>query len=310
MNNNNFKNKHIVILLGGWNSENEVSRTSGEAVYESLIKMGYKATKLEFDRDVSKKLLDLKPDIIFNALHGHFGEDGKIQGLLDILNIPYTHSGLLPSGVCMNKILFRKICKAYDILVPDFDILRKGDNAKNNEIINRIKKPFVIKPIDEGSSVGVEVILSDMNFDINDYEWKFGDEIIIEKYIKGKELNVAIMDNKALGAIQVVPKQSLFYDYESKYTPGMTDYIVPDISDAKNKELMELSLKCHNIVQCSDISRVEFLLSDDDNKFYLLEVNTHPGFTPLSLVPKIAKNQNISFDDMVEYLVKNASCNK
>ncbi len=303
------KNKHIVVLLGGWNSENDVSKTSGEAVFKSLIDMGYKATKLEFDRDVARKLIGLKPDIVFNALHGHFGEDGKIQGLLDILNIPYTHSGVLPSSICMNKVLFRDICKSYDILVPSFDVLRKGDDVNNQKVINKIKKPFVIKPIDEGSSVGVEIILEDMDFDIANYKWIYGDEIIIEKYIKGKELNVAIVDNKALGVIQVVPKNSLFYDYKSKYTSGMTDYIVPKISDTKTKELLDLALKCHKIAKCKDISRVEFLLDDKDNKFYLLEINTHPGLTPLSLVPKIAKNQGISFDDMVEYLVNNASCN-
>ena len=306
-----MKNKNIAVLLGGWNSENKVSRSSGEAVLQALKELGYKkVTKIEFDRDIAKTLAELKPDIVFNALHGKFGEDGKIQGLLDILDIPYTHSGVLQSSLCMNKVVFRKICKAYDILVPQFDILKKGQNKNNQEIINKIKKPFVIKPVDEGSSVGVEVILEDMDFDISNYDWKYGDEIIIEKYIKGKELQVAVIDNKAVGSVEVRPKYHLFYDYESKYTAGMTDYIIPpEIDSKKNQELLDLGLKCHQMVGCKDISRVDFMLNEADNKIYLLEINTHPGFTLLSLVPKIAKNAGISFNDIVEYLVNNASCN-
>lgn len=305
----NNKNKHVVVLLGGWNSENEVSRVSGEGVYKALIEMGYKATKLEFDRNVAEKLKELKPDVVFNALHGRFGEDGKIQGLLDILNIPYTHSGVLPSAIGMNKVLSRKLFDSYGIASPKFAILKKGEDKNNQKIINKIKKPFVIKPINEGSSVGVEVILENMDFNLAKYDWKYGDEIIIERYIKGKELNVAIVGDKALGVIQVVPKHSLFYDYKSKYTAGMTDYIVPELAPRKLKQLLDLSLKCHQIVGCKYISRVEFLLCEKDNKFYLLEINTHPGITPLSLVPKIAKNQGISFNEIIENLINNASCN-
>lgn len=303
------KNKHVVVLLGGWNSENEVSRVSGEGVYNSLKEMGYKVTKLEFDRDVALNLKELKPDVVFNALHGQFGEDGKIQGLLDIMNIPYTHSGVLPSAIGMNKVLSRKLFDSYKILSPKFAILKKGDDKKNLKIINKIKKPFVIKPISEGSSVGVHVILEDMDFDIEKYGWEYGNEVIIERYIKGKELNVAIVGDKALGVIQVIPKHSLFYDYKSKYTAGMTDYIVPDLAPKKYKQLLDLALKCHQIVGCKYISRVEFLLNEKDNKFYLLEINTHPGITPLSLVPKIAKNQGISFNQIIEELINNASCN-
>jgi D-alanine-D-alanine ligase len=176
---------------------------------------------------------------------------------------------------------------------------------------NKIEK-FVIKPIDEGSSVGVEVILKDNNeFDITKYNWKYGDQIIIEKYIKGKELQVAIIEDKAVGSVEVRPKFNLFYDYASKYTAGMTDYIIPpEIPAKKNKELLALGLKCHQMVGCKDISRVDFLLNEVDNKIYLLEINTHPGFTPLSLVPKIAKKSGISFNEIVEYLINNASCNK
>lgn len=305
------KNKHVAVLLGGWNTESEVSRESGEASFQALKELGYKVTKIEFDRNISQTLLDLKPDLVFNALHGQFGEDGKVQGLLDILNIPYTHSGVLQSSLCMNKLVFRKICKAYNIEVPPFDILRKGQNQQNQEIIKKIQKPFVIKPVAEGSSVGIEVVLEDMEFKMEDYAWEFGDEIIIEKYIKGKELQVAVIDEKAVGSVEIRPKYNLFYDYESKYTSGMTDYIIPaQIEEKKNQELLDLGLKCHQMVGCKDLSRVDFLMDEKDGKLYLLEINTQPGFTPLSLVPKIAKNAGISFNEIVEFLVNNASCNK
>lgn len=305
------KNKHIAVLMGGWNSEREVSLRSGEAAYQALIQLGYTATKIDFSRGVAKDLEAAKPDVVFNALHGQYGEDGAIQGLLDILNIPYTHSGIMASAVCMDKVLTRKICDLYGVKSPDFAILKKGENEENNRKISQIGKPFVIKPINEGSSVGVEVILTENNFKIEQYSWQFGDEIIIEKYIAGSEIQVAVMDGRALGAIEVRPKK-LFYDYECKYTAGMTDYIMPaEISAEKYEQVLQLAAKCHNSVGCRGVSRVDFILNNKnggDNNFYLLEVNTHPGFTATSLVPKIAKHAGISFEEIVEYLVKTARC--
>ena len=307
----NNRNKNITILLGGWNNEAEVSRKSGEAVYDVLMKLGYQnVAKLEFDQNVLSNLKDLETDIVFNALHGQFGEDGKIQGLLDIAKIKYTHSGLLSSAICMNKVFFKSLCQNYNILMAESSILKRGNNVINQKIINKIGKPFVIKPIDEGSSVGVEVIFENDNFEIEKYNWKYGEEVIIEQYISGQELNVAILGQKALGIIEVIPKESLFYDYKSKYTSGMTDYVVPNFSDKKNQEIMDLALRCHNIVGCSDLSRVEFIYSDTSQKLYLLEINTHPGITSLSLVPKIAKNAGLSFEYIVEYLINNADYNK
>ena len=307
--------KKIVVLMGGWNSEREVSLSSGEAVYNALIKLGYDAIKVDFDRDVVTKLQKIKPDVVFNALHGRFGEDGRIQGLLDILNIAYTHSGLLPSAICMDKILTRRICNSYNLRSPEYDILIKGNHEDNKKIITKIGKPFVIKPVSEGSSIGVEIILENFKFNIGDYSWQYGDKMIIEKYIAGQELHVGIMDNKALGIVEVRPKK-LFYDYECKYTSGMTDYIVPaEISKEKYQEAMDLALKCHKNLGLRGISRVDFILNNKDsgqtnfdNQIYLLEINTHPGFTPNSLVPKIAKYLGIEFEDIIEYLVKSANC--
>ncbi len=301
--------KHIAVLMGGWNSEREVSIASGESVYQALRKMGYHVSKIDFSRQIFQQLQEVKPDIIFNALHGQFGEDGRIQGLLDILQIPYTHSGALASTICMDKILTRKVCSSVGVRSPKYSLLRKGEDQKNLEKIFEIGKPFVIKPINEGSSVGVEVILPNSKLEFSEFSWEFGNEMIIENYIAGKEIQVAIIDNKALGAIEVRPK-GLFYDYKCKYTQGMTDYIMPaEISSEKYHEVLQLAQKAHIATKCRGISRVDFIFNNKDNcdqQFYLLEVNTHPGFTNLSLVPKIAKHVGISFEEIVEFLIANA----
>jgi len=303
------KNKHIAVLMGGWNSEREVSLASGESVFQALTKMGYHATKIDFSRQIFRQLQEVKPDLIFNALHGQFGEDGRIQGLLDILQMPYTHSGALASAICMDKILTRKVCSSVGVRSPKYSLLRKDEEQKNLEKIFEIGKPFVIKPINEGSSVGVEVILPNSKFEFSNFSWQYGNEMIIENYIAGKEIQVAIMDNKALGAIEVRPK-GLFYDYKCKYTQGMTEYIMPaEISAEKYHEVLQLAQKAHIASKCRGISRVDFIFNNKDNgdqQFYLLEVNTHPGFTNLSLVPKIAKHIGISFEEIVEFLISNA----
>jgi D-alanine-D-alanine ligase len=303
--------KHIAVLMGGWNSEREVSLRSGEATYQALISLGYQATKIDFSRKIVEDLERIKPDVVFNALHGQYGEDGSIQGLLDVLNIPYTHSGVMASAVCMDKILNRKICATVGVKSPHYEILKKGEAAENKKKLFAVGKPFVIKPVNEGSSVGVEVILSNMPFNLEEYEWKYGDEMIIEKYIAGQEIQVAVMDNKALGAIEVRP-HGLFYDYKCKYTAGMTDYIMPaEISAEKYAEILDLAERCHKVVACRGVSRIDFILNNKDggdNEFYLLESNTHPGFTATSLVPKIAKHVGISFEEIVEFLVKTARC--
>jgi len=312
---NNMKRvakKYIAVLMGGWNSESEISTRSGNAVYDVLIELGYRAVKVNFDRNVAANLQNIKPDIVFNALHGQYGEDGRIQGLLDIMGIPYTHSGALSSAICMDKVIAKKICADIAIKIPKYYLLNKWDGLESQkEILKKIGKPFVIKPINEGSSVGVEIILADMEFNIAKYSWQYGDQVIVEKYIAGQEIQVCIVNDKAVGAIEVRPKH-LFYDYKCKYTDGMTDYIMPAaISKEKYQEALDLALQCHNITGCKDISRVDIILNNKDqgdNQFYLLEINTHPGFTPTSLVPKAAKYRGISFSDIVESLIKSAKC--
>ena len=258
------KNKHVAVLMGGWNSEREVSLRSGEAAFQALVNLGYKVTKIDFSRKIFEQLREVKPDVLFNALHGQNGEDGRIQGVLDILQIPYTHSGIVASALCMDKVLTRKICATVGAKIPHYEILKKGEDEENKKKISAIGKPLVIKPINEGSSVGVEVILQNMQFDFSKYEWKYGDEIIVEKYLAGQEIQVAVMDGKALGAIEVRP-HGLFYDYKCKYTAGMTDYIMPaEISEKKYSEVLELSAKCHEAVGCTGISRIDFILNNKD----------------------------------------------
>ena len=306
-----MKTKKIVVLCGGWNSEREVSLRSGEGVYQALIKLGYNVEKVDFSHQIFEDLKRIKPDIVFNALHGQYGEDGRIQGVLDILEIPYTHSGLIASAVCMDKILTRKICSLENVASPKYKILNKGENEENEKKIFEIGKPFVIKPINEGSSVGVEIILPNSKFDFSEFKWQYGDQMILENYLAGQEIHVAIMDGKALGAIEVRP-HGLFYDYNCKYTAGMTDYIMPaEISAEKYAEVLKLSEACYKAIGCRGISRVDFILNNKnfgDNLFHLLEINTHPGFTPTSLVPKIAKHVGIQFEDIVEFLIKTARC--
>ena len=306
-----MKTKKIIVLCGGWNSEREVSLRSGEGVYQALIKLGYNAEKVDFSHQIFEDLKRIKPDIVFNSLHGQYGEDGRIQGVLDILEIPYTHSGLIASAVCMDKILTRKVCSLENVASPKYKILNKGEDEENNQKIFEIGKPFVIKPINEGSSVGVEVILPNSKFDFSEFKWQYGDQMILENYLAGQEIHVAIMDGKALGAIEVRP-HGLFFDYNCKYTAGMTDYIMPaEISAEKYAEVLKLSEACYKAIGCRGISRVDFILNNKnfgDNLFHLLEINTHPGFTPTSLVPKIAKHVGIQFEDIVEFLIKTARC--
>lgn len=305
------KKQHVAVLMGGWNSEREVSLRSGEAVFQALTKLGYQATKIDFSREIFSQLQAVKPDIVFNALHGQYGEDGRIQGVLDILQIPYTHSNLTASAIGMDKVLTQKVCVDVGVKFARHEILVKGDDEKNLQKISSIGKSFVIKPIAEGSSVGVEVILENANFDLSAYKWDHGDQIIVEHYIAGQELNVAVVDGKALGVLEVRPKK-LFYDYECKYTAGMTDYIMPaEIPSEKYQQALQLAEKVHAAVGCAGVSRVEFILNSKNggnNELYLLEINTHPGFTATSIVPKIAKHNGISFEEIVEFLVKSASC--
>lgn len=302
-----MKDKKIVILYGGWNSEREVSLDSGNAIYDAMRRIGFRDVYLvDYSKNTYEELKIVKPDLVFNALHGKYGEDGCVQGMLEILQIPYTHSSLLASSLCMDKIITKKLAKSAGIKIVDFEILHQGQNQQNEAKLKKIGYPLVIKPIDEGSSFGIEVFLNEGEFDLDSYSWQYGPTIMLEKYIKGQEVQVAVIDSKAVGAIEIRPKK-LFYDYECKYSKGMSEYIMPaQIDSKKYKEVLDLSQKAFVEFGCSAISRVDFILSEKDQEFYFLENNTQPGFTELSLVPQIANHVGISFDEIVEYLINKA----
>lgn len=299
--------KHIAVLMGGLSAEREVSFSSGKGVAKALEALGYKVTSVDVGRDIAAVLEKLKPDVAFNALHGPYGEDGCIQGLLNIMGIPYTHSGVLASAVGMDKVRSSAIFAMNGIACTFGKVIDKKDAIKGDPL----PRPYVIKPLYEGSSIGVELVFENDNYSFADYEWKYGDKVIVERYVPGREIQVAVVGDKAIGAIEIRPKKR-FYDYEAKYTDGMAEHIMPaPISDKAYKEILEIAEKAHHILGCRSVSRSDFRYDDTaggDGKAYLLEINTHPGFTPLSLVPEIAAYCGITFPQLVDRLVKEAAC--
>ena len=317
--------KHIALLMGGWSAEREVSLASGKGVGEALQKLGYKVTAIDVKPDIAEVLQKVKPDIAFNALHGRFGEDGCIQGVLEILKIPYTHSGLMASAIAMDKPMAKNVFAGVGLRCAEGRVVSKDEmlaHAKKNEDV--MPRPYVVKPINEGSSVGVKIVQENENFFFTEESWSFGDAVLVEKYIPGREIQVAVMDGidengraagaTALGAIEIKPK-GRFYDYEAKYTDGKAVHLMPaPIEQKAYDEVMELTLKTHRALGCRGLTRSDFRYDDtamhqeggEPGRFYLLEVNTQPGMTPLSLSPEIAAHAGISYEQLVDRLVKGA----
>lgn len=299
--------KHIAVLMGGMSAEREVSLSTAKGVINALEGLGYKVSPVDVGRDVAEVLTKLKPDVVFNALHGPYGEDGCIQGMLEIMGIPYTHSGVLASSLGMDKVKSSNIFTQNGILCTFGKVIHKNDNIQSDPL----PRPYVIKPLYEGSSIGVQLVFEGDNFNFSDYEWIYGDEVIVERYIPGKEIQVAVVGGKAIGVIEIRPK-GRFYDYEAKYTDGMAEHIMPaPIAKAAYDEALAMAEKAHHLLGCRSVSRADFRYDDTkggDGKMYLLEINTHPGMTPLSLVPEIAAYYGISFAQLVEMLVQEARC--
>ena len=302
----------IVVLMGGLSGEREISFLTGKACFNVLKKKGYKVKALDGKGPFVDKLIKLKPKLVFNALHGKYGEDGFVQSIFESLKIPYTHSGVLSSSLAMNKELSRLIFKKNNIVVPKYFILQKGDEKIFNKKIksNKIKFPIVIKPINEGSSLGVYICKNKIQFgkNYNRLKKKY-ERILVEEYIPGKEIQAAVMGKKALGAIVLVPKRE-FYDYIAKYSSNAkTKHIMPaQLSKKKYKEVLFLARKAHKALGCRGITRSDFRFFR--NRFYLLEINTQPGMTKLSLVPEIASYYGISFKDLVVWMIKDASTSR
>ena len=302
----------IVVLLGGESRERKISFLTGKACSKALQKKGYKVKELDAKGNFAEKLKKLKPKLVFNALHGKYGEDGFAQSVLESLRIPYTHSGVLSSNLAMDKELSKILFLKKKINTPKYFLLNKEfkGNFKNKMKKSGIKFPIVIKPTNEGSSLGVYICKNILQFRKNYNKLKKEYErILVEKYIPGKEIQVAVMGNKALGAIEIAPTRE-FYDYKAKYySKAKTKHIMPaKILKKKYNEVLFLAKKAHRILRCKGITRSDFRFYK--NKFYLLETNTQPGMTKLSLVPEIANYCGIKFEDLVNWIVKNASINR
>ena len=304
--------KKILILAGGFSKEREISLKTAKGVNKELLKKKYITKICEPDGNLIKTLRSFKPNIVFNALHGRYGEDGYIQSLLESEKIKYTHSGILASSIAIDKEISKKIFIKNKILTPKYFKFSFAKKINKNELIKKVKKqlgfPVVIKPFNEGSSVEVH-ICSKLNFinkllKLSDYK-----EIMIEKYIPGREIQVAILGNKKLGAIELKPKRK-FYDYQAKYNlNAKTKHIIPVEIDKKYLEkIMEIALNAHKVIGCRGVTRSDFKFYK--NKFYLLEINTQPGMTSLSLVPEIANYNNISFIQLIKWIINDASTNR
>ncbi|MBA1339882.1 MAG: D-alanine-D-alanine ligase [Pelagibacterales bacterium] len=303
--------KKILILGGGISKERLISLQTARSVYKELKKKNYKVSISELDSSLVKNIKKFKPDVVFNALHGQFGEDGYVQTILESLNVKYTHSGVIASSIAMDKEISKKIYLKNKILTPKY-IKFKNNNKIDKKIITEIQKklnfPVVIKPINEGSSVNV-YICNKKNFIKNLKKLSLYKEVLIEKFIPGREIQVAILGKKKLGAIELVPKRK-FYDYEAKYNvKAKTKHIIPVNLSKKNiKNVMNISLKAHKLIGCRGVTRSDFKFYK--NKFYLLETNTQPGMTKLSLVPEIAIYAGMSFINLIEWIIKDASVNR
>ncbi len=295
----------IAILSGGFSCEREVSLMSGKALKKALDSLSYNAIEIDVDSNIAEKLKKINPHLAFIALHGPYGEDGCIQGLLEILGIKYTHSGVMASAVAMNKVMSKHIFRSLSIDTPKGYVISREDVLKNNI---KIDYPYVLKPINEGSSIGVHIIFSHEDYlELKDNSSTIMEKRIIEEYIPGVELHTAVLLNEAIGTIEIRPKNK-FYDYEAKYTDGFAEHIFPaEIPDNIYKMTLEHALKIHQFLGCKTISRSDFRYNPKNNTLKMLEINTHPGFTELSLVPEIAKlAKGINFNELVKIIIEAA----
>lgn len=296
---------NIAILSGGFSCEREISLMSGKAVKKVLDSLSYNAIEIDVDSNIAEKLRKINPGLAFIALHGPYGEDGCIQGLLEILGIKYTHSGVMASAVAMNKVMSKHIFHSLNIDTPRGYVISREDVLKNNI---KVDYPYVLKPIDEGSSIGVHMIFSHEDYlELKNNSSTIMEKMIIEEYIPGIELHTAVLLNEAIGTMEIRPKNK-FYDYEAKYTDGFAEHIFPaKIPDNIYRMTLEHTLKVHQFLGCKTVSRSDFRYNPKNNTLKMLEINTHPGFTELSLVPEIAKlTKGIDFNELVKIIVEDS----
>jgi D-alanine-D-alanine ligase len=298
---------HVAVLMGGWSSEREVSLSSGNGVADALESLGHRVTRVDMDRDVALRLAEAKPDVVFNALHGVPGEDGAVQGLLDLMGLKYTHSGVATSVIAIDKELTKLVLVPHGIRMPAGRIVRSEDLYAADPL----PRPYVLKPVNEGSSVGVAIVTNEGNYGnpiSRDTQgpWHQFEQLLAEPFIRGRELTVAVLGDQALGVTELKPVTG-FYDYDAKYTDGLTEHIYPaPIPDEIRDAALDMALQAHRLLGCKGTSRSDYRWDDEQgvDGLYLLEVNTQPGMTPLSLVPEQAKHVGMSYAELVQKIVE------
>ncbi len=300
---------HVAVLMGGWSSERPVSLMSGEGVAKALESKGHRVTRIDMGRDVAARLAEAAPDVVFNALHGTPGEDGTVQGMMDLMGLAYTHSGLVTSVIAIDKELTKQALVPHGIPMPGGRIVETSDLYARDPL----PRPYVLKPVNEGSSVGVAIVTAEGNYGnpiSRDAKgpWQEFDRLLAEPYIRGRELTTAVLGDRALMVTELKPKSG-FYDFDAKYTDGMTDHVCPaDIPDEIAQACKDLALRAHRLLGCRGTSRSDFRWDDSQGVagLFLLEVNTQPGMTPLSLVPEQARHMGLDYADLVEAIIAEA----
>jgi len=303
------KKLHVAVLMGGWSAEREVSLMSGKGVADALEKNGHQVSRVDMDRNIAIILDGIRPDVVFNALHGVPGEDGTVQGMLDLMQIPYTHSGLATSVIAIDKELTKQQLVPAGIPMPKGKIVSSASLYEADPL----PRPYVLKPVNEGSSVGVAIVTDESNYgnpisrDVTG-PWQEFDELLVEPFIRGRELTTAVLGDRALCVTELRTAQG-FYDYDAKYTEGLTEHICPaEIPENIERLCLDYALRAHQILGCKGTSRTDFRWDDEQGEdgLFVLETNTQPGMTPLSLVPEQAKQMGISYEQLVEIIVREA----
>ena len=304
---------HVAVLMGGLSAEREVSLNSGRACAEALQSVGYKVTAIDVGRDLAQRLQEARPEVCFNALHGRWGEDGCVQGLLELMGMPYTHSGVRASALAMHKEQAKAMMRAAGVPVADGRVVAREEAARAHVL----PRPYVLKPVSEGSSVGVFIVRADHEHppqQLSDPDWAYGD-LLAERFIPGRELTCAVMGDRALGVTEIVPAEALgFYNYEAKYADGGSRHVLPaPVSPNVYQLVQNLALTAHRALGCRGVSRADFRFDDTQGgsgEVVCLEVNTQPGMTATSLVPELAAHAGLSFEELVSWMVEEASCSR
>jgi D-alanine-D-alanine ligase len=304
--------KHVAVLMGGWSAEREVSLNSGNACADAAERAGYRVTRVDVTRDIARVLTDLKPDVVLNVLHGPPGEDGALQGLLEVIGIPYSHSGIMASAVAMQKDIAKTVLKAAGVPVPGGLVANRIEASKKH----LLPPPYVIKPLAEGSSLGVFIVRADQGHPPQELmrpDWKFGERVLVEPFIPGKELTCAVIAEKPTAVIEIIA-HTAFYDYEAKYAPGGSTHILPAPVPAEvYAACQRLSVDAHHALGCRGVTRADFRYDDSQpgiDGLVCLEVNTQPGMTGTSLVPELAAHGGMSFEQLAAWMIEDASLNR